>query len=134
MDLKAITRAETKGSRALWYGVLAGPIVWACQLLIDEGVTESVACAPGNRTPGLFFNTGMNTVIQITNAIAATLTLLALLISFRCYRRLRDGDTTTGDRARWMAIAGMFDSTLFLIITVTKFASPFFLTPCGHSF
>jgi hypothetical protein len=134
MDTKSITRAETKGSWLLWYGVLAGPIVWACQLLLDEGLTESVACAPGNRTPGLFFNTDMNVVIQIINAVATVLTLAPLIVSYRCYRKLRAGDATTGGRARWMAIGGMFDSTLFLIITMTKFASPFFLTPCGRSF
>jgi hypothetical protein len=130
---EAITRAETRGSWLLWYGVLAGPIVWACQLLLDEGLTESVACAPGNRTPGLFFNTEMNTVIQIVNAVATVLTVLALIAAYHCYRVNRVSDTTTGNRARWMAIGGMFNSTLFLMITVMKFAAPFFLTPCAHS-
>ena len=134
MEPKAITRAETRGSWLLWYGVLAGPIVWACQLLLDEGLTESVACAPGNRTQGLFFNTSMNTVIQITNAVATVLTVLALVAAYHCYRVNRASDVTTGNRARWMAVAGMFDSSLFLIITVMKFASPFFLPPCAHTF
>ena len=133
MDPKAITRAETTSSFPLWYGVLAGPIVWACQLLLDYGLDEAVACAPGNRTPGLFFNTGIETVIQITNAVATVLTLLAFFVSYRCFRRLRASDETVGNRARWMAIAGMFNSSLFLIISVMKFASPIFLGPCSHS-
>jgi hypothetical protein len=129
-EMKEITKAETTGSWLLWYGVLAGPIVWAGQLLLNYGLTEAVACAPANRTPGQFFNTGIDTVIQIVNAVATFLTLLALWVSFRCYQRLRASDTTTGNRARWMAIAGMFDSTLFLMLTVMKFVSVLFLHGC----
>jgi len=133
VEQKAITRAETSGSFLLWYGVLAGPLVWAGQFLLDYGLDEAVACAPANRTPGLFFNTGIETVIQITNLVATLLTALALFVSIRCFRRLRLSDETVGSRARWMAVAGIFNSSLFLIITVMKFASPIFLGPCSHS-
>jgi hypothetical protein len=133
-DMKQITRAETTGSYLLWYGVLAGPIVWACQLLLDFGLDEAVACAPGSRTKGQFFNTGVGTVIQIVNTVATVLTLLAFAVSYRCYRRLRAGDSTTGNRARWMAIAGMFDSGLFLMITVMKFVPAVFLHSCQSPF
>jgi hypothetical protein len=133
VEQKAITRAETRGSFLLWYGVLAGPLVWAGQLLLDYGLDEGVVCTPGNRTPGLFFNTGIETVIQITNLVATVLTGLALVVSWRCFRKLRDSDGTVGNRARWMAAAGLFNSSLFLIISVMKFASPIFLAPCTHS-
>jgi hypothetical protein len=130
---KAITRAETTGSFLLWFGVLAGPLAWAGQLLLVFGLPEGVVCTPGNRTAGQFFNTDVRTVIQITNGVATALTLLALFVSYRCYRRLRESDATTAQRARWLAMAGMFNSTLFVMLTAVKFASPLFLTPCAHS-
>ena len=129
-DAKQITKAETVSSAALWYGVLAGPIVWACQLLLNYGLEEGVACTPGSRFDGKFFNVSISTVIQITNAVATVLTMLAFTLSYRCYRRLRGSDTTVAQRAGWMAVAGMFVSGLFLLITALKFASPVFLKPC----
>jgi len=114
----------------VWYGVLAGPSVWWMQLLLDYGLDEAVVCAPGNRTRGLFFTTVIGTVIQIVNAVATVLTVLAFAVSYRCYRRLRGGDSTNANRARWMAIAGMFDSALFLMLVVMKFVPAFFFHSC----
>jgi hypothetical protein len=130
---KAITRAETRSSWRLWFGVLAGPLAWACQLLLVFGLPEGVVCTPGNRTAGQFFNTDVRAVIQITNAVATTITVLAFLVSYRCYRKLRESDDTPAQRARWLAMAGMFNSSLFVMLTAVKFASPLFLTPCAHS-
>jgi hypothetical protein len=133
VEQKAITRAETSGSFLLWYGVLAPPIVWAIQLLLDFGLDESVACTPGARFSGMLFNVSIGTAVQIVNGVAAALTLLAIFISYRCYRHLRVSDDTVANRARWMAMAGLFNGALFFLITVMKFAVPAFLSPCAHS-
>lgn len=130
---KEVTRAETTGSMALWFGVLAGPLVWAVQLLLNFGLPEAVACAPGSRRSGVLWGLGVQTVIQITNVVATGVTLLALLVSYRLYRRLLIADPTHANRARWMATAGIFNSALFLILTALKFASPLSLGPCGPS-
>jgi hypothetical protein len=119
-----------RAAAPLWFGVLAGPLVWAGQLLLDYGLEEAVVCAPGSEPGARFRGVGIETVIQITNAVAAAVTLTALIVSYRSYRRLRDDDTSEAQRARWMATGGMFVSALFLIVTALKFASPFFLTPC----
>jgi hypothetical protein len=132
MSAEQITHEETISSGSLWFGVLAAPVVWAGQLLLDFGLTEAVVCAPGSRTQGQFFGVGIHAVIQITNAVAAAIALLALMLSVRCYRRTA-GIETTGNRARWMALAGIFNSSLFLIVIATKFASTFFLSACGSS-
>ena len=133
MEQKAITRAETTGSFLLWYGVLAPPIVWAIQLLLDFGLNESVACTPGARFSGMLLNLDVGTVVQIVNAVAAALTVLAIFVSYHCYRHLKTSDQTVANRARWMAIAGLFNGSLFFLITVMKFAVPAFLSPCVHS-
>ena len=132
-EQKEITRAETVSSAALWFGILTGPIVWAVQLLLVFGLPESVVCAPGTREQGKFFSLGVEPVIQIINAVATAITLSALLVAYLQYRRYALRDHTEADRARWMATAGLFTSTLFLIITAMKFASPLFLSPCGTS-
>jgi len=133
MEPQAITRAETRGSFLLWYGVLAPPIVWAAQLLLDFGLDESVACTPGARLSGMFLNVSVGTVVQIINGVAAVLTLLAIFVSYRCYRRLQVSDKTVANRARWMAMAGLFNGAIFFLITIMKFAVPAFLSPCAHS-
>jgi Ni/Fe-hydrogenase subunit HybB-like protein len=133
VEQEAITRAETTGSFLLWYGVLGPPIVWAIQLLLVFGLDESVACTPGARFSGMLFNVSIDTAVQIVNAVATVLTLLAIFISYRCYRRLQASDDTVANRARWMAMAGLFNGSLFLLITVMKFAVPAFLSPCVHS-
>ena len=102
-------------------------------VLLDFGLDESVACTPGARFSGMFFNVHVGTVVQIVNTVATVLTLLALFVSYRCYRRLKESDSTVANRARWMAIAGMFNGVLFLLITVMKFAVPAFLSPCVHT-
>ena len=130
MEQKAITRAETTSSFLLWYGVLGPPIIWAGQLLLDFGLDESVACTPGARFSGMFFNVDVGTVVQIVNTVATVLTLLALFVSYRCYRRLKESDSTVANRARWMAIAGMFDSALFLMLILAKFLPVLFLHGC----
>ena len=129
-EMKQITRDETTRSWLLWYGVLGAPIVWACQLLLDYGLDEAVACAPGNRTHGLFFNTSIDVVVQIVNVVATVLGVLAFVVSYRCYRKLRTDDNTVSNRARWMATAGMFDSALFLMLIIAKFVPVFFLHQC----
>ena len=40
--MKEITRDETRGSYLLWYGVLAGPIVWSMQSLAPRAQAVSV--------------------------------------------------------------------------------------------
>lgn len=132
-ERRDVTRAETVSSLALWYGVLAGPLAWSVQLILVFGLPEAVVCAPASGPGTTFRGLGIASVIQITNAVATALTLAALAVAYRSYRRLRDADATEGRRARWMAEAGMFNSTLFLILTALKFASPIVLSPCGTS-
>ena len=127
-----VTRAESTSAALMWFGVLAGPIVWAAQLLIDFGLDETIVCAPGSRTRGVFSGVPIGTVIQITNAVATAVVATAFVVSLVRYRRLRAADATPGRRALWMASAGMFNSALFLLAVVLTFASPFFLSPCGR--
>ena len=132
-ERREVTHAETISSFSLWYGVLAGPLAWAAQLILVFGLPEAVVCAPGAGRTTAFYGVGIESVIQIINTIAVALTLLALGVSYRSYRRLRGTDASQAGRARWMAVAGMFNSTLFLMLTALKFASPFFLGPCGRT-
>jgi hypothetical protein len=133
-ERRDVTQAETISSFALWYGVLAGPLAWGAQLVLVFGLPEAVACAPGaGPGAGTFAGIGIRAVIQIINGAAAALALLALFVSYRAYHRLRATDGTEAGRARWMAVAGLFNSALFLMLIGVKFASPFFLGPCGRS-
>ena len=56
--------------------------------------------------------------------------MLAFVLAFGCYRKLRAGDSTDANRARWMAIAGMFDSVLFLMLILAKFLPVLFIHGC----
>lgn len=130
-ERKDVTRAETISAFGLWFAILAPPVVWSVQLLLVYGIPEAVVCAPGSRSATHIFDLGIGTFIQIVNAAATAVTLVAFVVASRTHRRLSVGDRTEAQRARWMASAGMFVSAVFFIGTAITFASPVWLSGCG---
>lgn len=130
-EATAVSRAESIGSFALWFGILAGPIAWGLQVLIGYGV-EEIACSPASQSDLLL---GVSTETWIVGAhIAFTAIMLtALLVAFVCWRRTVAGDGSPGRRAGWMAMAGIMVSALFLVVIVSGFMPAVFLGTCEYS-
>jgi hypothetical protein len=126
-----ISRDETRGSWLLWFAVLTGPVAWALHLTINYSLEEWFACSPGTQTRGEILGFGVHAVALIVNAILLGATIAAGLVAISCWRKVR-ADRDEGDitRAGWMALAGIMNSVLYLIIIAFGFAPPLILGVC----
>jgi hypothetical protein len=126
-----ITREETRGSWLLWFAVLTGPLAWALHLTINYSLEEWFACSPATQTRGQILGVGVDVVALLVNAVLLLATIAAGLVAVSCWRQVRtdrdEGDIT---RAGWMALAGIMNSVLYLIIIVFGFAPPLILGVC----
>lgn len=129
---KEITRAETRGSLALWFGILGAPLAWTAQVIIAPDLVE-ILCYPGAAETGLglLYGLPVEIFLVVLTAAMALIGIAGLLVSLSCARRLRrQGDSSIGGRARWMALAGIFVSGLFTIAIVIGFFPMLFLSAC----
>jgi hypothetical protein len=132
-------RAERSPSRSpgVWFGVLAGPVLWFFQIYVNYQWEEVLACSPAVRHPGEVLGIDVRTWILLVNTAVTAVTLLALVVSVRRYRRtgaIEEGGVRTIDHdrdvAHWMAFAGIANSVLFLLLIVGQYAPPILLKPC----
>jgi len=130
--VKALRYAsEHRGLVAQWFSVLAGPAAWSAQLFISYNLADTGSCAPAS--PHFLASGGYRPFIALTSGLAAAVTLLALVVSYRCWRRLRGNDPTTGNRASWLAIAGIMVNGLFLLMILGSFLPLAFISQCTPS-
>jgi hypothetical protein len=133
-DVRDITRRESRGSRALWFGVLGSPVAWLGHLLLNYSLEEWFACSPATTDRGeiLGFTVDqvswtLNSVMALT-AAAAGLTALA---SWRKLKRASDGDSL--ERSQWMAFAGMVEGAIFVAAILLGYLPPLLLDTCAVS-
>jgi hypothetical protein len=127
-----ITRAETRQSVLLWFGILAGPLAWTAQVIVAPDLAE-VLCYPGAERSGQgqIYGLDIEVFIVALTAVLTSVCLAGVLVSLRCLRVLRAAnDSTTARRATWMARAGVLVSTLFALATVVGFIPAFLLESC----
>jgi hypothetical protein len=134
-----VTATRTLPSRSgrLWFGVLAGPILWVVQLYVNYQWEEVLACSPAVRDPGEVLGIDVRAWVMLVNAASTAVVLLALAVAVRCYRRtgpVEAGDVRTTEYhrsvAHWMALAGIINSVVFLLLIVVGYAPPLLLKPC----
>jgi len=125
------TLAYVRAHRGLvlqWFAVLAGPAAWSAQFLISYNVTDTGACAPA--ASHFLASGGFRPVIAVVSVLGAAVAALGLVVSYRCWKRLRRQDPTTGERASWLAIAGMMSDGLFLLMILGSFLPLAFFSRC----
>jgi hypothetical protein len=110
---------------ALFYGLIAPPLVWAIQLCLNFGLA-SHACFPGE-APRATFVSGWEriwTVLVVVNLVCAAICAIGLLASGYSWRRLRNPPVFVGgtlseqihgadEGLRSFALAGLMVSGLF---------------------
>jgi len=132
--VEEITRRESTGSWRLWFGLLAAPIAWVVQLLVTYSLEEWFACSPSTRAEGEVLGMSVDAVAFAVTSVLAGLALAGLLVSLGCRRALRASeDRDVDQRARWMALAGVFNSVLYLAIIVVSYGPPALLDVCRTS-
>jgi hypothetical protein len=131
------TRTLPSRSVALWFGVLAAPVLWVVELYVNYQWEEVLACSPATTEPGSVLGISVRTWITLVNVVATAGALAALAVALRCYRRTgateAAGVRTTDDHrqvAHWMALAGVLNSVLFLLLIVVGYAPAIVLEPC----
>lgn len=123
-------RAEGRGSWALWLGTLGGPVAWGAAFLFNYPLEEVLACSPAVRTKGEILGLGTEAIMWVANGAATLLALICLGLAIHCLRVTSRTDTSTGNRAGWMAKVGVLTSALFLILIVAQFGPMMFLDRC----
>jgi hypothetical protein len=125
-------------SLRLWFPVLGGPLLWFAQLNVNYQWEEMEACSPSSGHHfGDVLGIGVRTWVFIVNAVVIVGIVTALTLAVRCWRRTSvvpvGGVSTTEhrrDTAHWMALAGIANSTLFLLLVVTGFGPAVILKTC----
>jgi hypothetical protein len=123
--------------RSLWFGLLAGPIVWSVYFLIGYGLAE-VAC----RTDALSFNLFSWPALAIAiiglTLLALLITLYAGVLAYRNWRQAGDrsllyySEQELSERYnQFMAFAGILLNLLFgFVIFLTGLPAFFLQQPC----
>ncbi len=132
--IRRVTRQEAWGSILLWFGVLAPPLAWATQLIVNYSLEEWFACSPGTQEKGRILGIVVDTWALVVTSALLAVSLLGLIVAIGCFRKLRGtGDNDSYQRARWMALAGIFNGVLYTIIIVVGYATPAILGSCRTS-
>jgi hypothetical protein len=133
-DVREITRRESRGSAALWFGVLGSPLAWLGHLILNYSLEEWFACSPATTDRGeiLGFTVAqvswtLNSLMALT-AAAAGVTALA---SWRRLQRASNGDVL--ERERWMAFAGVVEGVIFVGAILLGYLPPLLLDTCATS-
>lgn len=116
----------------LWTGIVVPPTAWMIQLFVLYMLEDFISCTPASRTPGVILGIGVRPWAVLITVVLSLITAAAGAISYRFWQRVR-GTEETGlslQRARWMAVAGMMSSLLFLAIIVIKLAPPLLIGVC----
>lgn len=114
------TPGERFGSPSVWFAFLGGPVAWAAHLLVVYGIVY-LPC--GWRLPLLLLATGLFALV----AIAAGLVAWGKVKGSPA----RDTDALKGGRNRFVGIAGLLNSSLFLLIILAQGVPPLVLGTCG---
>ena len=126
-----VSKREAQGSFLLWFGVLGAPLAWTIQLLLTYSLEEWFACSRSVQDSGEVLGLGVRTVATAITSALALVALAAGIVSVSCFRNLRrksGGDAL--ERAHWMALAGIMNSVLYLMIILLSYGPPALLEVC----
>src|SRR5205807_2493444 len=73
------TKAPSR-SRWLWFGVLAGPVLWGVQLYVNYQWEELEACSPSATHRGVVLGLSVGTWIVLLNTVASAVILAGLAV------------------------------------------------------
>jgi hypothetical protein len=119
---------------ALWFGLFGAPVVWCLQLLASYALVAH-GCYPDAEPMTIPVVPGLRTLVLGTGAAALAVALLAggsAWRSWRATRHEREALLEAGEgRTRFMALAGMLLSAVFVLGIVMNVVPLLLLRPCG---
>ncbi len=126
------------GRWAIWFGLLGAPTAWSLQELVNVGLA-GYACYPHDVPLALPLWPALGSIAAWIEAGAVVVCVAASLVAWASWRKSREekpGDAHqllgSGDgRTRFMAMAGIITSVLFLIATALAALGLATVSPCG---
>lgn len=123
---------------AVWFGLLGAPIAWGLQELVNVSLA-GYACFPHDTPLAAPLWTNLAAIALAVDAVALAICIAAGVAAHHAWRKTRaekPGDAEqlvgAGDgRTRFMAMAGIMVSVLFLIGTALAALNLAAVTPCG---
>jgi len=122
------SESETEGTSprenlGLWIGVLGSAIVWAIQLQTSYAMVPW-ACSSGHRW-----------ILPFVSLAFLIVAIVPGIISWKIWRRISasrrtERETAGGGRRRFMAMLGMMDSAIFVLLILAQGLPVFFVHPC----
>ena len=128
-----ISRAETVGSWRLWFGVLGAPLAWLTQLVVAYSLEEWFGCSPSATDAGEVLGVGVRSLALVITAATAAVAVAAGAAAISCLRRAGPDENGVQKRVRWMAVAGIMNSVLYLLFILVGTAPPLILDVCETS-
>jgi hypothetical protein len=102
-------------------------------MVIGYSLEEWFACSPSTTSPGEVLGMDVRSVAIVITIVFGTVAAAAGLVALRHLRRApRPGDEGPM-RVRWMAIVGLMNSGLYLLIILGGFGPAFILQVCEVS-
>jgi hypothetical protein len=127
-------RPSARTERWLWFGVIAGPVLWAMHLPLAYAI-QTISCQWGFLQFGIF---GLNALALVIAALTIVFVLVIIYASFVAYgywRRFRDDTDGLNKpeygRFRFMAYAGVGLGLLFASTTLLKLVPVIVLPICA---
>lgn len=125
--------------RALWFGLLGGPVAWTLQLLVDYPLVAH-SCFPDAARRMAPAIDSLHLLVIVTSAIALLVAVLALVTALRSWRTsggsLDDSRTDSTDesppvgRVRFMALGGILASSLTIVGIAMHGGFILLMAPC----
>lgn len=104
------------GLGALWFGLLAGPLVWSL-LSIANYALDAQSCRPAEMELAQPVFAGVRPLAGILTLIGVAIVVGALVVAVRSWKRSRDASAphdAVWSRVHFMALAGIITSAVFL--------------------
>lgn len=127
-----ISRSESVGTLTLWFAVLGAPAAWLTHMVVGYSTEEWFACSPSTTSPGEVLGLDVRTFVVVLTTAMALVAVAALLAAVSCMRKIGPADDTNR-RPRWMAIAGIMNSVLYLLIILGGLGPALILDVCERS-
>jgi hypothetical protein len=123
---------------ALWFGLFGAPAVWSLQLLASYALVAH-GCYPAAEPMTIPVVPGLTMLVLGTGATALVVALVAGSLAWRSWRATQhehEGDheallEAAEGRTRFMALAGMLLSAVFVLGIVMNVVPVLLLRPCG---
>ena len=123
---------------ALWFGLFGAPVAWSLQLLASYALVAH-GCYPDSEPMTMPVVPGLRTLVLGTGVTALVVALLAGGSAWRSWRATQHEHESRHEalleagegRRRFMALAGMLLSAVFLLGIVMNIVPLLMLRPCG---